>query len=118
MRNFSTIDQRRSIGTRVFCKNCQKETAFFKQKCLECGTPYAKRMKGGNGNKHLWRKLLKNGSRGANIRNDRIAYFKQKAEEAREKWEKKKPEELASGSLPTQKSVIDPSAPVAHMVRK
>jgi hypothetical protein len=87
MRNFNApmhMEQRRK-GTRVRCRKCERETAFFGSKCLECGTAYVKQLRGnGEGFTQLGenRKIL----RAVNLREDKKAYYKRMAEESRKKF--------------------------------
>lgn len=76
----------KSVGTRIFCKKCAEITAFFRSKCLVCGTAYVRKAYGGR-QPMSWQTKLKLGRRQANIREDRNAYLKRMAEESRKKFE-------------------------------
>jgi len=85
---YAVQDSRQKTGTRVFCKKCQKETAFFRSKCLECGTAFVKKAKGSGKRRtfkdhYAWSRKL------ASIRDEKIAHYKRQAEESRKKFEGK-----------------------------
>jgi hypothetical protein len=94
---FAVEDHRVRVGVRVHCKKCEKETAFFRHKCLECGTAFVKLRKGASG-KWAFNHARKLQLRGAQLRNDRAAYLKQQAEASRAKFEGKTPD--AQKNLP------------------
>lgn len=88
MKQISTLSpySMAKVGTRVFCKKCEKETAFFRSKCLECGTVWHKQMRG-TGKRMTFSAQLEKGKQSANVRDDRRDYWKRKAEESRAKFE-------------------------------
>lgn len=74
-------------GTRIYCKKCEKETAFFRRKCLECGTAYMRFGRGGR--QATWSDGLRAGRIGKQLGADKAAYWRRMAEESRKKWEGK-----------------------------
>lgn len=92
MRQISNLSAYRmaKVGTRVFCKACKKETAFFRSKCLECGLECGleyHRAPKGPAKRQTWRDGLAQGRKLANVRDDKRDYWKKKAEESRAKFE-------------------------------
>lgn len=87
----------RRTGARLFCKKCERESAFFRSKCLECGTLYVSRKGFLNTGKLPFGTKRKIAKQFAGIRNAKYSSLKKQAEQSRARFAGVEPAPSAPG---------------------